>query len=237
MEKELKYRIIGASVLVFLGVVFIPMILSPSDKMDKTFTDEVSLLENEDTSHSPVVPMGEPPLEIKSPKVPEQTGFHRETFGIQYETQSIPPIQRIKPLPEKSERKITMEGEKNAEAEFATTSTSSRLLSQDGDSSGKSERSVSRARSKVSSQQKNLAWAVQVGSFAKRKNALGLRDLLRTKGYRAFVELIQGGNIGGTRTRVFVGPVLIRENALQSAEKLRSELKIDGIVVRYSGKR
>lgn len=77
------------------------------------------------------------------------------------------------------------------------------------------------------------AWAVQVGSFSQRQNAIALRDRLRGKGHAAFVESAYGND--GAVTRVFVGPELLRKNAASAAEKLRAELQIEGIVVRYPG--
>nr|VFK11980.1 MAG: Cell division protein DedD (protein involved in septation) [Candidatus Kentron sp. LPFa] len=222
METELKYRIVGASVLVFLGVVFIPMILSPTDKIDQAFPDEVSLLESGDAFHSRVAP------------TIEQTEVRRGALGTQYKDQSISSAQQTKLPTEKPERNITLGNETKAEREFFQAVISGNHRSSNPGRPEKNEKAVIPATSKVSSRQKPKAWAVQVGSFSKRKNALNFRDLLRKKGYRAFAEFIQGGNIGKARTRVFVGPVLVRGKALQSAEKLRSDMNIDGIVVRYS---
>nr|VFK59679.1 MAG: Cell division protein DedD (protein involved in septation) [Candidatus Kentron sp. TC] len=220
MEIELKYRIVGASVLVFFGVVFIPMILSPTDQIDREFPNEAVLLEYGDTFHSRVVPSDESVVDIKSPKEIERT-------EIRSARQAELPI-------EKPDRNIISENETKAEAEFTETTVSSNHRLSNPDKPSKNKKTVTHATPKVSSRQKTVAWAVQVGSFAKRKNALNLRDLLRKKGYHAFVEFIQGGNIDKARTRVFVGPVLLRKKALQSAEKLRGDMKIDGIVVRYS---
>ena len=75
------------------------------------------------------------------------------------------------------------------------------------------------------------AWAVQLGSFAESGNALGLRDRLRTKGYAAFVETVKLN--GGKSTRVYVGPELLRANALDAQKRLEREFGMKGLVVRY----
>ena len=75
------------------------------------------------------------------------------------------------------------------------------------------------------------AWAVQLGSFSSRQNAVALRDRLREKGYTAFVESAVGDR--GDVTRVFVGPELERDKAVQAIEELRQQTKLKGIVVRY----
>ena len=75
------------------------------------------------------------------------------------------------------------------------------------------------------------AWAVQLGSFSNAQNAITLRDKLRAQGYTAFVESAPGG--GTSMTRVYVGPELVRSRAVQVLEKLRTETRLKGIVVRY----
>ena len=76
-------------------------------------------------------------------------------------------------------------------------------------------------------------WAIQLGSFAKSENALGLRDRLREKGYTAFVQTAYPKE--GAVTRVFVGPELYREEADSVRDRLHSETTLDGLVVRYPG--
>ena len=75
------------------------------------------------------------------------------------------------------------------------------------------------------------AWAVQLGSFSSRQNAVALRDRLRENGYAAFVEsaISERGEV----TRVFVGPELDRDKAVQAIEDLREQTNLRGIVVRY----
>ena len=76
-------------------------------------------------------------------------------------------------------------------------------------------------------------WTVQLGSFRKSENALALRKRLQAKGYPAFVK--SGSSAQGEVSRVFVGPVPDREQAKSSAAKLRREMALEGIVVRYPG--
>ena len=73
------------------------------------------------------------------------------------------------------------------------------------------------------------AFAVQLGSFSKASNALGLRDKLKAKGYRAFVKT------SGSVTRVYVGPQKNRTEAEKALKKLLADTKLKGIVVKVSG--
>jgi DedD protein len=61
-----------------------------------------------------------------------------------------------------------------------------------------------------------VAWTLQLGAFKQSKNAIELRDGLRTKGYKAYI--LKSG--AGTYDRVYVGPMLQRSKA----ERLRVEL-------------
>lgn len=70
------------------------------------------------------------------------------------------------------------------------------------------------------------AWAVQVGSFASKDNAERLSELLKSRGYRAFVA--RTSDQGRTLYRVRVGP----EQDRARAEALARRLQKDGQEVR-----
>jgi len=78
---------------------------------------------------------------------------------------------------------------------------------------------------------KQTVWAVQVGSFNNRKNALGLKDKLRKKKVHAFVERIMKDNKATYRVRV--GPEATRKKAEKQKEKLLKEFKLKGLVVKH----
>ena len=78
---------------------------------------------------------------------------------------------------------------------------------------------------------KLTVWAVQVGSFSKRSNALGLKDKLQKKKIHAFVERIMKNNKASYRVRV--GPESSRKKAEELKEKLKKELKLNGLVVKH----
>ena len=78
---------------------------------------------------------------------------------------------------------------------------------------------------------KNNVWAVQVGSFAKKENALGLKDKLRKKNIHAFVERIMKNNKAVYRVRV--GPEISLNKAKILKSKLKKEFNLNGIVVKH----
>ena len=73
------------------------------------------------------------------------------------------------------------------------------------------------------------SFVVQLGSFSKASNAMGLRDRLKAKGYKAFVKT------SGSVTRVYVGPQKNRAEAEKALKKLLADTKMKGIVVSFSG--
>ena len=94
------------------------------------------------------------------------------------------------------------------------------------------------SRSKIDSRQFNdkvkqqvKAWVVQVGSFAKKMNAVGFRDKLKEAGFVAFVETTD--ETQGKLFRVRVGPELNRERAEKMQERIEIEFDLKGIIVSY----
>lgn len=85
--------------------------------------------------------------------------------------------------------------------------------------------------SNAASGSKMKAWAVQLGSFSKRGNAVALRDRLQAGGYPAFVKPTTE-NDGGF-TRVFVGPQSSKEQARQLSRTLGEETRLKGLIVPY----
>ena len=75
------------------------------------------------------------------------------------------------------------------------------------------------------------AWVVQLGSFASEENARKLLTRLKKKGYPAFLDPAYTEQ--GRQYRVRVGPELTRTRARALRKRLASELKLEGIIVRY----
>jgi len=74
-------------------------------------------------------------------------------------------------------------------------------------------------------------FAVQVGSFASRDNALRLLDQLGNRGHEAFIHQDRAGS--RTIWRVRVGPLGTRDEATQRLGRLTEDEGIDGLVVSH----
>jgi DedD protein len=72
------------------------------------------------------------------------------------------------------------------------------------------------------------AWAVQMGSFANRANAENLSHQLKGQGFPVYV--LPGGSGASVRYRVRVGPLANRDSAERTAAKLKSIGHVSSLV-------
>ena len=75
------------------------------------------------------------------------------------------------------------------------------------------------------------AWGIQVASFSARANAIVLRDQLRTDGYQAVLSEVKG--LTGTSTRVAIGPMVDRSDAVRLERELEKRYGMDAIIVLF----
>lgn len=78
---------------------------------------------------------------------------------------------------------------------------------------------------------KNLAWAIQLGSFANKKDAIRLANRLRAKGYHAFIQNMH--TMDAHRIEVYIGPEEKQKAAFKLADQIKKEFHLDGIIIRY----
>ncbi|EKD72792.1 MAG: DedD protein [uncultured bacterium] len=79
---------------------------------------------------------------------------------------------------------------------------------------------------------KSPAWAVQIGSFKVKQNAVQLTNKLRAAGYRAFTREIKSAS-GHSSTRVYIGPEFKQTSAIKLAKQVQNNLNMPGIVISY----
>ncbi len=76
------------------------------------------------------------------------------------------------------------------------------------------------------------AWGVQLASFSERQNAEALRDRLRTDGYQAVLS--EAGQGSGRSTRVAIGPIMDRDDAIRLQQELADRYQLAPIVVEFA---
>ncbi len=211
----MKQRLIGAAVLISLIVIFVPMLLRGP-------------VENR---------VVEVPVEI--PPKPFQV------VGKKKPDQSAEKI--IHSIPEQTSRKpVLFEEDKSAASKMPQKNTKA-AVEANNDAAKSVLKSVIKPIDKktiiakpvvktelIKESKKNiveLAWVVQVGSFSSSKNALALRDKLRAKGYRTFVESINATS--GKMYRVRVGPELDKGKIEAAQKKLKQKVNLAGQILKH----
>ena len=205
-QSRLKQRLVGAIVLVALGVIFIPMILDGEREQDFIVNG----------SSIPAKP-----AELKNIRKLEFDTEARSAESGSSPDIRIPVDEHSAPLtltPEKPRQKEPSPAARTDTEKPAPTKKTPPV-------------SVAPKQTKAVAVPVARAWAVQVGSFKQKNNALKLRDTLRAQKYTAFVEAIRSN--GTLVYRVRSGPYVSREKAEQVREKLLAQQKMKGLVVKH----
>ena len=197
-DNRIKQRIVGAIVLVSLGVIFIPMILSGTREQSMPIFGSPIPEKPDNIANIKVLEFENTP---KPPKKPEVVRLPVDKYSSKEDkpvkTEVKPEVKPTPVEPSKSEVKQSPETVKPQTEEKKPLK----------------------------------AWAVQLGSFENRKNALVLKDKLIKKGFRAFVEKIIKAN--KTSYRVRVGPEVRRDNALKLQKQIEQKMNIKGLVMTH----
>jgi DedD protein len=210
MDFLMKQRLVGAIVLVALGVIFIPMLL---ESPDRNLVPEMAPLPEpgeqnigEPLERFPAV--GEVPVQPERSVV--QTDLAPDTEAEPAEAAAADEEgfrTRALPLPES-------EIPESAPREATPTPTGVKPVPADG---------------KVVEPGPLGNWVVQMGSFSSEQNALRLRDRLRKTGFVTQVERVMVK--GKALFRVRVGPYLERAEAEGDQKKLADTFDLKGRVL------
>lgn len=217
MDKALKQRMVGAVVLIALGVIFIPMLLDTSSEEEGTRSVELDIPAAPDRDYrSRLLPLderGEKPAGESGGQVARETAT----------AESPPPESEPSPRAE-------VETSESATTGSVTEETPSAEAPDSGGAAPEPEPVEAEPRPAEEPASQPLGnWFVQVGSFGQEANATDLRDRLRNAGYTAFVETSTVE--GQTKHRVKVGPEMERSSAERQRDRIQTEFDLKGIVV------
>jgi DedD protein len=190
LDISLKQRLVGASVLVALGVIFIPMILERSSD-DESLTVRMEIPAKPDVDFQNR--LDDPPAieEVEWPESVEQA-----TAEIRAEKSANQP-----PATAETPEAVRL-------PEPVTTPPDQKPTSKDLPQSVKSPKIAATPQQ----------WIVQLGSFSKETNALVMQDKLKAGGYKAFVKAAD--TPAGRVYRVRIGPMAERTAAQDMVSKL-----------------
>jgi len=83
------------------------------------------------------------------------------------------------------------------------------------------------AQPKIDANGLPITWSVQLASLNSREGALKLQQELRTKGYNAYIRE------NNKKYRVFVGPVIQKDEAQKILNQINKSLNLEGLLVRF----
>ena len=216
MDSVLKQRLVGAVVLVALGVIFIPMLLEGPDDTLVPELDELPEL----VDPAPSRPLDAFPTMDTLPASPDTSVLAADAAP------DSEPRPEPEPLPEPE---AAPEPEAEPEVQAAPGAAQSRAQPSPAAEPAPPEPPPAPAAEPAAGPLGS--WVVQVGSFSNESNAVGLRDKLRQGGFTTQVEKVRVS--GKTHYRVRVGPFLERDEAEQKRNQLADKFKLSGRVLSY----
>lgn len=204
MNRQLKERIVGAIVIVALGIIVIPWLLDGPAQSPREVERAIELPTAEPSGRTytiPLDPAGGPPVQVDDGDASEAVTTRPGGAVRRPPTESPaapapqPQVQPEQPPPRPAPQPV--EPPRQAETQPAPQPALEPEVTEGG-------------------------WTVQVGSFARADNAEALQGRLAGEGFEAFVSRV--ATDAGTMHRVRVGPVPDRD----AAERLRARVHAAG---------
>jgi DedD protein len=220
MDRRVKERLIGASILVALIVLVVPELLSGPKS---------------------AVPSAAPATTFPS-NAPEPT----RNVTLDLATSKAPANSEVEPAETQGSAASAVSAAKDGEASPAAPAPASQTAGSPGAGSSSSAAPTSAAPTSAAPTSAAPAtlkpvetaapspisaranWAVQLGSFASRANADNLSRQLKGQGFSVYV--LPGGSSASVRYRVRVGPLADRDSAERMAAKLKSIGHVSSLV-------
>ena len=220
MDRSLKERVIGASVLVALAVWLIPWVL------------DGPVQETGSSAAQAPVAEGSAPLRTQTIRLENQQGASAQgavpdipgTLTPQDSGEVAQVALEASPDPQPEIAAAPVPGRPAAEMRVDTPSGSAAVVSagvsrEVGDTSSPAVSGAGSSATPPAAQE--AGWLIQVGSFGEEENARRLADRLGDAGYTARLYPHRSG--GGLMYRVRVGPESSREGAEEVASSLRDQ--------------
>ena len=229
MNDILKQRLVGALVLIALGVLFWPVIFVEPQRSTMDRDSQIAPMPRLDDAEIPAPePLRNVPSVASADKLREAAARDdvvstTRPLTKNSKTADTPPTsaptsaedlketnpERPAPAPEKKPPPAQAVSESPADTADKTPPTSPSL----------DEQGIP------------IAWVLQVAALSTRDKADALTADLIAQGYKAYHRAVQRND--GLRYRVFVGPVFERDKLKSIKQKVDSRLKVNTIITRY----
>jgi len=258
IDSQLKQRLVGAVVLIALGVIFIPLLLdgdyAPPDRGLQSSIPPAPRVVSVPPRHIPMPPQA-PPEELRSsvaPPPPESDGPASpppEAPPPAPPSAATPRVEQAPPSRPAATPAASGDSAPEPPAKFVVPpphepkrtpkrpeshprpSAKAPQAPAGSHQAAAPKSGVARRPHAQAKETAITAWAVQVGRFSTESNATALRDKLRDSGYASFAE--PDFERGAKSVRVLVGPELQRADAEALRAQLKRRLKLDAFVVSY----
>lgn len=204
MTPAFKHRLLGTSILVLVGIIFLPDLLDGEKQVVK---DDFK-----------VIPSRPEFQGVQQQQVFDQQAY--ETARAEAEKQPVTTEQPLD-LPSMAESKPALSSERYTQVTAPETAPARNITppATTSDRQQSSNPALNQA-----------AWVVRVGSFSKAQNANALVAKLRQAGYTTFTREITSAS-GQKLISVLVGPELRKERLEQQLPKLQQLTGIERLVV------
>ena len=209
VDKGLMQRIVGALVLVALAVIFVPMLFNREDPADQFEVEAPAM---------PATPAA-PEVVVQPVEVPEPAPEPSEEYEI-IEEREVAEVQ----APTEPIREVPTPAEPAAPVVEAAPPVAAPAPPPPP---AAASQPAPVAEPRLDANNLPVSWSVQLASLSSRENAEKLQQKLRSQGYNAYIRSVDGMN------RVFVGPLLERNEANRLRDQLQRQQKLDGFVVRF----
>ncbi len=219
---ELKHRIAGASILIILGVVVVPMILSgPKPTASPPVTDAAATNPDTKVFISKITPISgaTPAMERESKRAPEITERAPKMTakpGSKATPEPTGKSPKAKPVAKVTEPAARSAGQKAGRQ---------RTLS-------KNQRTVQpAATAKTADKSIQRGWIVRVGTFSKPENTARIMSSLEALGFKPSSERVKSSR--GVLTRVWVGPYEQRVEAGRARSRIQQKIGEKGLITAF----
>ncbi len=193
--------------LMALAVIFLPMLFNREDELRHVRVDAPPM---------PEMPAA-PRIELESVAVPEPTPDVSPTPPTETQAETLAAVPDSPAVP----------SQPDTQDEVETPGDVPVVPSKPIEPMPAEPQPVERSEPGLDANDLPESWSVQLASLSNRASADALQAKLRKQGYNAYVRSVDGMN------RVFVGPLIERDQANQLRDQLHRQQKLDGFVVKF----
>lgn len=192
---NIKQRIIGAIVLVSLGIILIPLLLNGGADLNQA---------------------------ISGSNIPELPKKLTRELSVSPQPKVMPAAKTIKVRPVGDFGRVPGTDNEAKSKDLVNTSRENKIA----------VKNQFIKASKPLSAKVNMAYTLQIASFSKKSNAYALRDKLRKKRFKAYIESVMMPK--GKIYRLRVGPYLKFEQISTDQQRIEKQFKLaDTVIVQF----